>query len=336
MSYAIPQTSLAGLTAGQTGTVDWTSVAQSIGFPDPSQRPHIQFYNESPCELQLNMQTGEQFVLPAGGWQTIELNPNCTHASFQVIAVLNASPIVALLLGTWYAPGETVPAAPILGNSPIGGSITNTIAQILQGANQFYGVTELDQANEPMLIPVIPDRALYLSTTDVNGSAVIGIEMQKSSLSIPAGRIDLLMPVGYLYNAGFLAGQGLPGIVATYGPTVITSTAFQTLIDYTPLTNGLYRASIGVALNNGTSGQAVLADVTYTAASAAGAHRFAAIQTGVTTVTVLDGVISHSNGDYACMPHAFYATTGGHIQIGYRDPANTPNDTVSAIIERLV
>src|SRR6185437_2002067 len=138
-------------------------------------------------------------------------------------------------------------------------------------------------------------------------------------------------------NSVAVTGTGVPLVVASSGPTVISSTATQTLIDYTPTVSGLYRASMGVALNNGTSGQTVQAQVIYSAQTAGGAHRFAGVAAGAAAATVfLNGVASIPNGDYSLWSYTFYATTAGHIQISYRDPANTPNDTVSACIERLV
>lgn len=353
MSFAIATTNLASATAGSSGTVDWSAIAQSIGFPNSTDTPHLQLYNESPCELRLTMSTGEQFVLPAGGWQNIPLNAQCTRLTYEVLAVLNANPIVALLLGTWYAPDEVVPNIPVLGNSPIGATVAiSPIANELQGVGQSLGFTEFDSSGTPMLLPFSgTTQGMIFASLDGSGNRVPQIQIDPNALNprtifltnvlfntgvqvFFAAGSSLVLPT--TINSVPVTGTGVPLVVASSGPTVISSTATQTLIDYTPTVNGLYRASMGLALNNGTSGQTVLATVIYSAQGAAGSHRFAGVQAGGTTVVVLDGATSRTNSDYALQPFTFYATTGGHIQIMYRDPANTPNDTVSACIERLV
>src|SRR5690348_15564542 len=211
MSFAITTTNLASATTGSTGSVDWAAIAQSIGFPNSTDTPALQLYNESPCELQLTMSTGEQFVLPAGGWQTIALNPQCTRLNYKVLAVLNASPIVALLLGTWFAPGETVPAAPILGNSPIGAAVTTApIANELQGIGQSNGLTEADVGpvlKGPMLLPINLGDFLYLG----NGNHIAGLRIDNSGNVQVIGSLETFQSVTMDTTLGVTGATTLSG-----------------------------------------------------------------------------------------------------------------------------
>ena len=404
MSFALTATSLSGAVAGTTGSVDWTQIAQSAGFPDPTAQPHIQFFNESPCELQLNFSTGEQVMLPAGGWQTLALNAQCTRLTYQVLAVLNAAPIISDLFGTWYAPGEAVPQITTLGNSPIGGSTTTVTTQAneLTGVGQTLGVTEVDRGGNPALVPFSGANAqLLLGALDGSGVPVTlwtldavnnntvnagtlvnsnsnaiantasnaGIEHGSLSASntpfidfhssgnnidfdarlIASGgsgsngqgtlevnaasfQVDgAVSSVGGQATAGSL---GVPVVVAQALAVQVTATTLQTILDYVVPVTGLYRVSVYFRLNNGTSPQNITCSFNWWDGSTVSSQ-----SAFLTTVGASLGVLnafSLANGAYNTYASPVYAAAATHhIQVLYRDAGGTPNDFVTAIIERM-
>lgn len=346
MSFSLPPVSLSGAVIGTSGTVDWTSLAQSAGYGVPTSVPYLALLNESPSGLQLQFSTGEQMSLPAGGWQTIALNANCTSFTYKVLYVLNASPIVASLLGTWYAPGESVPDAPILGNSPIGGSITtgNLIAQFLQGVNQAISLTEVDNAGVASLAPGsgTANAGIDFMVNDAGGNRLIVFTIDNSS---GIGSLNISSPIVTgtasrftQYHGDTTLGNGVPAIVALAENIAVSSTALTPILTYTTLNDGAnhsLRVNAWVDVNNGTSGNNLSLQVVYTDPRT-GIASTTPFSTATSTAAVsFNGSTSITNSRYAMYPYMIYCKPNTTVTIQYRDPTNTPSDHVSAFIERI-
>src|SRR6185312_17506357 len=115
MSVVIPAVDLSAAMVTSTGAVSWQSVVpQSYGAAGNTPA-HLLIYNESGCGLQIQMATGEQIFIPAGGWLPQTLDPSCLSFTYTVVYVLS-NPLVSSLVMVWYSPGEAPPNVPILGN----------------------------------------------------------------------------------------------------------------------------------------------------------------------------------------------------------------------------
>lgn len=129
---------------------------------------------------------------------------------------------------------------------------------------------------------------------------------------------------------------GAPVIIAQTVNQSVTVTSVQTLISIT-LVAGLYRISGAFVLNNGTLPQKPTYKFTYTSAGAGGSQGNLTIFTSATAFGSLDGVtvsISVNNTDWITWPQIFMAGAGT-FTLTYQDPGGTPNDHVSAVLERL-
>ena len=137
-----------------------------------------------------------------------------------------------------------------------------------------------------------------------------------------------------------IAGQALAGALGVVGTpvapakVVVAVTTLQTILTFTPTVDGHYRANINPVLANGTSGNTITAKVNYQ--DATGVNRSSNFQliSGSTSL-IGAGVSSFVNGAWAGVPLYFFAKAGTAITIQFQDPTNTPNDTVSAALERL-
>ena len=337
MSYVIASIDLSAATTGTTGTVDWSIIGQqaTIGRYDSTARAVLTFLNESGCGLKITFNNGQQFYLPAGGWQPVSVAADCTSASYSVVYTLS-NPLVTQLLVTWYAPDEPVPPAPILGNSPIGGSITANTASVLQGNGQINGQVTTVGGNTdggPTILPVVASKTIRLSATDANALRLGGLTVDIN------GNLQLLgKPV--LLIAGqneALSGVGMPAIVRSVDNQSVTTTGNNVLISYTTPNDGnkhSYRATGWATVANGVSGNNINFGVTYTRPN--GASRSTAFPMWTATaLAVMSGAISIANALYEGLPLYFTANPNTSITVNYNDPTNTPGDSVSALLERL-
>ena len=341
MSFSLDVVSLTGATAGTTGTVSWANLAQSVGYGIPEAGPpHVALLNESPCGLQLQFSTGEQMSLPAGGWQTITLNPTCTNFSYKVLYVLNASPIVASLLGTWYAPGEPVPDAPILGNSPIGATVpVSPIANELQGVGQSKAVTEKDVGGLPALAPVSTVATpLLLLPTDTNGNpdSTAGITIDPAGIGNSIrGNTAISGAINQLSSV-VTAGLGVPAIAAMIENKAVATTTLTTILTYAVPADGAnhtLRVNAWCDVNNSVSGNNIALQVLYSDPRS-GLTTTTPFSTATSTASQsFNAAASIINGIYAMYPYTIYCKPNSTVTIQYRDPTNTPNDHVSAFIE---
>lgn len=124
---------------------------------------------------------------------------------------------------------------------------------------------------------------------------------------------------------------GAPVIVAQALNQHVTATTVQTIVNFTPSVTGLYRISGYVTLNNGTSGQLVQCQAVWTDANTVLGFTGFFSSNG----TPLSGSNSFLNAGLSLSPLVVYASAGHPISLTYQDPANTPSDFISALIERL-
>lgn len=136
---------------------------------------------------------------------------------------------------------------------------------------------------------------------------------------------------------------GVPVVVARALNVHVTSTVNQVLILVDAPVQGLYRASVAGTYGNATGGQKINVNCGWRSANGGGvptAH-FLAFTGGIGVQgEYLDGTQAtgmSTNNDFSCAPITFYSV-GGVLQqmfVQYQDPGGTPNDYVTAIIERL-
>lgn len=372
MSIRLPVINLTAAVVGTTDTITWQQITNQSansahygprtiqGAPDNA--AHLFIFNESPCELLITMQTGETFVLPAGGWHDQELQPSCTSLTYTVDAILTGA-LVNRLYTVWYAPYETPPRVPILGNSPIGGSVATANSTILIGVGQLYGLTEFDQTSDgpgPGLIPVSIGSGpapLYLLVRDNAGGAhlvavfdvttmTLAVDIDCDPGTVKAGILQVSNAHVVLtdkftnYNAEVLTNGGVPALVAGTIPNgfLVATIGAKTVFSYTTPNDGAkhsYRITVSVFVNNGTTGNNLTCTINYVDISAAPHSGNVPFHNGGVAVVVMNGATSLGNADYRGLAMEFTANPNTIISLSYNDPTNTPNDTVFAHLERL-
>lgn len=129
MSFSLPAIDTTGFTTATVGTIDLNKVGISAGGisanPSVLNNPaHIYFFNDSGVGFQMVFkESGKGFDLPAGAWIPISVLPGNTILTYSVLYVLGTSALVNKVMMTYYRPGEPLPQAVNLGNSPIGGAL---------------------------------------------------------------------------------------------------------------------------------------------------------------------------------------------------------------------
>lgn len=123
--------------------------------------------------------------------------------------------------------------------------------------------------------------------------------------------------------------------------TVVAATTVQTILNYTVPTTGLYRVGGYVKLNNSVDGNAVTFEVIWIDPNdGAGQQVYLepAVRSGAATAPSppMNGANGYGNADFPLGVATVYAKAATAITVLYQDPTNTPNDTVSAAIERVV
>ena len=360
MSYVISTIDLSSATVGSTGSIDWSVIGlqANIGKFDSTARATLSFLNESGFGLQINFTNGQQFYLPAGGWQAVGVAAECTGASYSVLYSLS-NPLVTKLLVTWYAPDEAVPAAPILGNSPIGGTVTTSKAQFLD-AGVIGGFTEQDfnpsgAGSGPMLISGSPNpsgQTPYLGYWDTTAGA-FRRALSWAPAPTASALVNILIALGVTgvttltgglaqlttYNSETLAGNGLVVNEEDTDNLAVTTTGTKTIASYVvPATaSGVatIRASGYVIVNNGVSGNNITFNVNYKDQGGSAISRSLPMFSGAAAVTIMTGAISIANSHYEGYPLTITVQQSQTVTITYNDPTNTPNDHVTGVIERL-
>jgi hypothetical protein len=163
MSQTVAAVNLAPFTVGQKGSVDLTKALAALPFNPiavgEGQVGHIRIYNDSGSTLSITNDTGTiNDYVPAGAWPTYELEPGSFTINFTIVSLL-PNPPVTLLMCTIYAPGETVPDTPQLGNSPIGGQATTSNSQTLsnEGSAKTNLVIDIGDSALSQLITINND-----------------------------------------------------------------------------------------------------------------------------------------------------------------------------------
>ena len=145
-----------------------------------------------------------------------------------------------------------------------------------------------------------------------------------------ASTLGRVASVGGQASVGAL---GVPLIVAQVIQYHLTVTTSQTILSFTPPADGTYRATLTWSLNNGTTNAPTSSIVWTDAALGTG---FGNPFVTTSNLTPLDGAHNISAPvALAIMPVTVYAKAGTAITISVRDPSGTPNDFLTAILERL-
>lgn len=344
MSIALPQIDLSTAAVGTTGTLDWQIVTSQSSAPVNYGRntiraafgnaPHLYLYNESGCTLQVAYSTGESTVLPAGCWIVHELQPSCTSLTYTVLHVIANAPI-SMLLAVWYAPSERPPSSAVLGNSPIGGGVANTVSNELKGVGQTYSLTERDfGATLAGLVPTAFNTSLILGSTDPLGNAVEGAFITPLG-ELTADKTFSVNGVVTALNGDTTVGNGVPSIVAGNGTagTHVTTTVTSTATFNTAAANGMYSIEAFAIINNAVTPNNITFTVSYTDVN--GGARVDTIPLNFSTGTVFpNGATAVANGHYTSPGMTFPTQASSNITITYHDPTNTPNDYYWYIIKR--
>lgn len=128
---------------------------------------------------------------------------------------------------------------------------------------------------------------------------------------------------------------GAPVIVAQRINQHVTATSNTSILSWTPTATGLYRFSIFFTINNGTNNQKPSITVFYTDPNTNSSISQAPTAFVSTGIQAINGTNIVSNGSIACFPLPVYCKTGLAIGVNYQDGANTPNDYVTVIVERM-
>lgn len=123
---------------------------------------------------------------------------------------------------------------------------------------------------------------------------------------------------------------GASPIVAQALDVHVTATTLQTILTYTPNVTGLYRLSGAFNINNGTNGQKPIFEFNATSHGVTNTRFFVG-----DLVTGLTGSNIYNNSYYSVLPAVVHLDAGQTLTVYYMDNANTPNDYVSVIVERL-
>jgi hypothetical protein len=174
--------------------------------------------------------------------------------------------------------------------------------------------------------------------TTVTDARPLGLQFfpgAAGSLTFPS-----LATAGAITNVGGQATAGtlgVPLIVAQALDVHVTTTTNQTILTFNVPVTGMYRANGHLSLNNGSSPQTILFGPSYTDPHLGTPIAYFSSNYAVATAPLMDGAnnIVCSFVSIPTQSITIYAKGGTTISIKYQDPGGTPNDYVSAVIERL-
>lgn len=183
MSVGLAAVDLTAVAAGATGVLNWTGLIQrggSVGVR--SGKAHLRLFNESGVGLQIRFDSGREDVVPAGAWPLYEIGAEQALV-WTALYILPGAPHSAVY-GVLYEPGETVPATPVLGNSPIGigGTVATTTGQSLQNNGAAPGASIIEATPS--------DQAASSITLNNDGSGfikVLSANLLRSLLNVVRG-----------------------------------------------------------------------------------------------------------------------------------------------------
>lgn len=168
------------------------------------------------------------------------------------------------------------------------------------------------------------------STSSVGGNAIPICQATTDGSS----NINVVTDVRH--NAG---SPGIALVVARALNVNVTVTADQTLITYNVPVRGVYRSNLYFMYQNATP-QKVIASARWTDPDSivTGLANFILGSPTSNVGQALTGSQASSTGNNqacACLPVTFYAQGGGVATIHFQDGGGTPNDFVTAVIERI-
>ena len=334
-----------------------TPLGWKVAIPGSSAGAVLYVHNQTDTSMDVygdGSQNDYLGTIPAElGFFAIRPSMSYLYLEFRPGAALNASSAPSAYVdGQYFAPGEPDPGYPMIGLSRlvnVGNNVTVGTSPILEGTGQTLGVTTRDTAGSPggpglipaSVVSVLSGTQLLLAALDGSGNPVLATALVLSAALARFqgateidGALSLLQAIAEVGGMATDGALGVAGIVKAPAPVVVTSTAAQNIISLTPPANGVYRAALGFVLNNAVSGNAITAQVSYQDATGVNRGAFFSLINGSTQLLGA-GVSSFVNSAWACQPLTFYAKIGASITLVFRDPTNTPNDTVFAVLERL-
>lgn len=224
MSSNLKVVDTTGAVVGQVFKADFPSY-QNVD-PGTKEPAHIRIYNESGVGLNaiFNASARQEFI-PAGAWPVFELMPNDASIQFTVTYVLPSPPVNSINI-VYYAPYETVPETPQLGNSPIGigGSVNTSNVQTLSNEGSAAGLLIIDtgDATFSQVYTLFNDGHCVWSV-DQAGTKHQVLKIQTSGNPLQLGQTaDIIEVLGHL-----LVDTGFIGVLAD--GDLINANATQTI-----------------------------------------------------------------------------------------------------------
>lgn len=217
MPIALPSVDLSTATIGSKGSIDLTRVMTRVGPAYENKPAYLRLLNESGCGISISYQDrgGDSFYVIAGDRPLIPIYPGESALLYTVIYVL-ANPQISMLLAILYQPGETIPDAATLGNSPVGGTIVTTSATALNliasDSKETVYLDDVNFAGVNVLVPSQYPKAtgavdIGLAAQTGPASAILALVTNGAANQIQM-RSHLGLALGSLYAAGWQVYSG--------------------------------------------------------------------------------------------------------------------------------
>ena len=229
MSTKLKPLDLTGAVVGTTGIIDFNNFVkfQANNFQE---KAHLWIFNESGAGIDCLFQNSNNYhFLPAGAWGTFEIEPNDSQVQVTVAYVI-PNPPVSLVQAAYYMPGEKVPQAFTLGNSPIGGGTTTTGNSLSNETNPANTeVIDIGVPGNTKLMDVFTDHFIWSVLQSGVAHQVLKGQTAGSPLQIgQAGDItDVLGALGIAAKVTTLNG-GTAGTATLY--EILTGTPKLSLV----------------------------------------------------------------------------------------------------------
>lgn len=161
-----------------------------------------------------------------------------------------------------------------------------------------------------------------------------GAALGDGILSLTSAAVSLDGRVSSLAGQNTQGNVGVPVLAVVVHDQLVTTTGVITVVNIgVPL--ALFRIGVSFRVNNGISGNAITAQVSYTD-SGGSAHTATLVMLGSAAfIQAANGANSFANSYWPAIPIQISTQAGSTLTVTYRDPTNTPNDLVSVTIERL-
>lgn len=201
--------------------------------------------------------------------------------------------------------------------------VVAVVKQALGGANRHYFVISPSDGHAWGIQEATDDSLRFVDETSGFTSCIMG------------NAFGIGGPVFTINGQSVVGNLGVTAIPAlTSSPVNYTATTLQQILSFTPTVSGIYRAGIHAAIA-GAGGATITADVTFTDSKGHnGSNIFTAWQTGTTIIGLLAAAYNPTR-DVIGVSQGFWAASGTAIVVRYQNSTGTPNDDVTAYIERL-